>query len=103
MASTLALVKFRTAAVFLFLIAAAPMLLAQTESPAPSVIGAPVEEAIVPTFETQKLARTYVLDIPGGAGKVPVGPVYLRPLDDARYEVEDPNGGRCVYPPGNAP
>jgi lysine 2,3-aminomutase len=46
---------------------------------------------------------TYVLDIPGGAGKVPVGPVYLRPFDDARYEVEDPNGGRCVYPPGNAP
>lgn len=42
---------------------------------------------------------TYVLDIPGGAGKVPVGPAYLRPLDRDRYEVEDPNGGRCVYPP----
>ncbi|HZE57603.1 MAG TPA: penicillin-binding protein 2 [Chthoniobacterales bacterium] len=62
--------KFRTAAVFLFLIAAAPMLLAQTESPAPSVIGAPVEEAIVPTFETQKLARTYVLDIPAPRGLI---------------------------------
>jgi lysine 2,3-aminomutase len=42
---------------------------------------------------------TYVLDIPGGAGKVPVGPTYLRPLNHDRYEVEDLNGGRCVYPP----
>jgi lysine 2,3-aminomutase len=46
---------------------------------------------------------TYVLDIPGGAGKVPVGPVYLKPLDCGRYEVEDPNGGRSLYPPGDAP
>ena len=36
----------------------------------------------------------YVLDIPGGHGKVPVGPQYLH--DD---EVEDPNGGRHRYPP----
>jgi lysine 2,3-aminomutase len=42
---------------------------------------------------------TYVLDIPGGAGKVPAGPTYLKPLDCGRYEVEDPSGGRCVYPP----
>jgi lysine 2,3-aminomutase len=46
---------------------------------------------------------TYVLDIPGGAGKVPVGPCYLRPLDAVRYEVEDPNGERSVYPPGDRP
>ena len=46
---------------------------------------------------------TYVLDIPGGAGKVPAGPAYLKPLDCGRYEVEDPSGGRCVYPPGDAP
>ena len=46
---------------------------------------------------------TYVLDIPGGAGKVPAGPTYLKPLDCGRYEVEDPSGGRCVYPPGDAP
>ena len=46
---------------------------------------------------------TYVLDIPGGAGKVPAGPTYLRPLDCGRYEVEDPSGGRCVYPPGDTP
>jgi len=36
----------------------------------------------------------YVLDIPGGHGKVPVGPGYL-----AGDEVEDPNGGRHRYPP----
>jgi lysine 2,3-aminomutase len=37
---------------------------------------------------------TYVLDIPGGHGKVPVGPDYL---DGG--EVEDPNGQRHAYPP----
>jgi lysine 2,3-aminomutase len=37
---------------------------------------------------------TYVLDIPGGYGKAPVGPDYL--YGD---EVEDPNGGRHAYPP----
>ena len=37
---------------------------------------------------------TYVLDIPGGHGKVPVGPGYLQD-----GEVEDPWGGRRPYPP----
>jgi lysine 2,3-aminomutase len=37
---------------------------------------------------------TYVLDIPGGHGKVPVGPGYL-----SGDEVQDPSGGRHVYPP----
>ncbi len=37
---------------------------------------------------------TYVLDIPGGHGKVPIGPGYL--VGD---EVEDPWGGRHPYPP----
>jgi lysine 2,3-aminomutase len=46
---------------------------------------------------------TYVLDIPGGAGKVPAGPTYLKPLDCGRYEVENPSGGRSVYPPGDEP
>src|SRR5262245_31310186 len=46
---------------------------------------------------------TYVLDIPGGAGKVPIGPVYLQPLDDAHYAIEQPRGGQCVYPPDNVP
>jgi penicillin-binding protein 2 len=39
-------------------------VLAQSESPAP------VEETIVPTFETQKMARTYVLDIPAPRGLI---------------------------------
>ena len=37
---------------------------------------------------------TYVLDIPGGHGKVPVGPGYL-----SGGEVEDPAGRRHAYPP----
>ncbi len=37
---------------------------------------------------------TYVLDIPGGHGKVPVGPNYL-----SVGEVEDPSGRRHAYPP----
>ncbi|MEO6338587.1 MAG: lysine-2,3-aminomutase-like protein [Caulobacteraceae bacterium] len=37
---------------------------------------------------------TYVLDIPGGHGKAPIGPNYL---GDA--SVEDPWGGRHAYPP----
>jgi lysine 2,3-aminomutase len=37
---------------------------------------------------------TYVLDIPGGHGKVPVGPQYL---DGG--EVADPSGQRHAYPP----
>jgi lysine 2,3-aminomutase len=41
---------------------------------------------------------TYVLDIPGGAGKVPVGPSYLR-VDGDGYKVEDPRGGMHIYPP----
>ena len=45
----------------------------------------------------------YVLDIPGGAGKVPIGPVYLHARDGEHYEVEDPRGGCSIYPPGDAP
>jgi len=41
---------------------------------------------------------TYVLDVPGGYGKVPVGPVYLSETDEGGC-VEDPNGGRHAYPP----
>ena len=38
---------------------------------------------------------TYVLDVPGGHGKVPVGPSYVR-----EDRVEDPNGDAHPYPPG---
>jgi len=41
---------------------------------------------------------TYVLDIPGGAGKVPVGPQYFH-ADGGACEVEDPQGVRHAYPP----
>jgi lysine 2,3-aminomutase len=37
---------------------------------------------------------TYVLDIPGGHGKIPVGPRYLHD-----GEAEDPSGVRHAYPP----
>ena len=40
---------------------------------------------------------TYVLDIPGGYGKVPVGPGYLGSFVDGCAVVEDPNGGRHAY------
>lgn len=47
---------------------------------------------------------TYVLDIPGGHGKVPVGPSYLAPEHplgdlDACVQVEDPWGQIHAYPP----
>ena len=46
---------------------------------------------------------TYVLDIPGGHGKSPIGPSYLDRVGGAngtaRYEVADFNGRRHAYPP----
>src|SRR5881227_2778452 len=39
-------------------------------TPAPSPSGSPEEETIVPTFETQKLARTFMLDIPAPRGQI---------------------------------
>jgi lysine 2,3-aminomutase len=48
---------------------------------------------------------TYVLDIPGGRGKSPVGPTYLRRVKAAgagHFEVEDFNGCRHIYPPTTA-
>ncbi len=47
---------------------------------------------------------TYVLDIPGGYGKSPIGPSYVARVacenGAARYEVEDFRGGHHTYPPG---
>jgi lysine 2,3-aminomutase len=42
---------------------------------------------------------TYVLDIPGGYGKSPIGPNYLAHDDAGRYTVEDYNGVQHCYPP----
>jgi penicillin-binding protein 2 len=42
-------------------------------SPPPSLsptTPTPTEETIIPTFETQKLARTYILDVPGPRGQI---------------------------------
>ncbi len=44
----------------------------------------------------------YVLDIPGGHGKVPVGPNYLAEAD-AGWRVTDPQGAVHDYPPGGFP
>ena len=41
---------------------------------------------------------TYVLDIPGGAGKVPVGPSAAEPIEDGRWQVTDPAGRKHFYP-----
>jgi lysine 2,3-aminomutase len=41
---------------------------------------------------------TYVLDVPGGHGKVPVGPAYAAEEEGA-WIVEDPAGKRHRYPP----
>ncbi len=40
----------------------------------------------------------YVLDIPGGHGKVPIGPGYLSHDSDGGLEVEDPAGKAHPYP-----
>ncbi|MDQ2825247.1 MAG: penicillin-binding protein 2, partial [Verrucomicrobiota bacterium] len=48
------------------------MIHAQTPAPtaSPSASPASEEETIIPTFETQKLARTYILDIPAPRGQI---------------------------------
>src|SRR3954452_5054900 len=62
-----ALTPFFLAAIFVRAVVAAEM-----PSPSPSAEeSAPAEEEnIVPTFETQKLARTYILDIPAPRGEI---------------------------------
>ena len=40
---------------------------------------------------------TYVLDIPGGRGKSPIGPEYLRGDEESGYGIEDFNGQRHRY------
>jgi lysine 2,3-aminomutase len=41
----------------------------------------------------------YVLDIPGGHGKSPVGPNYLKRTADGNFRIEDFNGRQHRYPP----
>jgi penicillin-binding protein 2 len=49
-------------------VAGDPQTLAPT--PTPSASPSPEEETIIPTFETQKLARTYILDVPAPRGQI---------------------------------
>ncbi len=42
---------------------------------------------------------TYMLDIPGGAGKVPLTPEYLSSDGSDQYIIEDYQGKRRAYPP----
>ena len=65
----------------------------------------------VPVEEGQRLAvalrgrlsgialPTYILDIPGGAGKVPIGAAFLSPEGDGSFLVRDPQGEIHSYPP----
>src|SRR6266699_6949380 len=54
------------------ILATPPALLARALAPsaAPSASPPGEEETIVPTFETQKLARTYILDVPAPRGQI---------------------------------
>lgn len=45
---------------------------------------------------------TYVIDIPGGYGKVPVDSSFVQANDNGRWDIEDPYGGRHIYPPENS-
>jgi penicillin-binding protein 2 len=61
------------AAVLLSLTVSAVVLgqnLPTSPSPSPSLSPTGDEETIIPTFETQKLARTYILDIPAPRGQI---------------------------------
>src|SRR6266704_2011271 len=54
------------------LFAVVPFVDAQTQQTTTksSATPTPEEETIIPTFETQKLARTYILDVPGPRGQI---------------------------------
>lgn len=68
----------------------------------------------VPVAEGQRLVQalrgrlsglalpTYILDIPGGAGKVPAGADYMSPEGDGTFLVRDPNGATHAYAPDTA-
>ncbi|HEY5035685.1 MAG TPA: hypothetical protein VII74_00975, partial [Chthoniobacterales bacterium] len=54
----------------LFLFALAGFSLGQELTPTPEATATPFQESIKPTYETQKQARTYVLDIPAPRGQI---------------------------------
>ncbi|TAL04065.1 MAG: lysine-2,3-aminomutase-like protein [Rhodospirillaceae bacterium] len=72
-------------------------------APGTSHFRVPVEEgqALMRALRTRVSGLalpTYVLDIPGGFGKVPIGPTYIEPAAHS-YAVDDRTGVRHVYPP----
>ena len=68
MRSTLIRQYLRQLGIILSIFAASAVLQAQT--PTPSASPETEEETIIPTFETQKLARTYILDVPAPRGQI---------------------------------
>lgn len=42
---------------------------------------------------------TYVLDIPGGHGKMPINDTYLEQQDNGQWRIEDYQGQKHLYPP----
>lgn len=44
----------------------------------------------------------YMLDIPGGHGKVPINSCYISAINKNTYSVEDPQGQHHTYPPQNS-
>jgi penicillin-binding protein 2 len=57
-------------ALLIFVVTATTRAQTLMPTPAPSPSASPEEETIVPTFETQKLARTYILDVPAPRGQI---------------------------------
>src|SRR4029077_15925279 len=57
-------------ALLIFAVAATTRAQTLMPTPAPSPSASPEEETIIPTFETQKLARTYILDVPAPRGQI---------------------------------
>jgi penicillin-binding protein 2 len=68
MRSTLIRQHLHQLGIILSIFAASAVLQAQT--PTPSASPETEEETIIPTFETQKLARTYILDVPAPRGQI---------------------------------
>ncbi len=62
-----------------------------------SFTGKPASQADVRGRISGTALPTYILDIPGGYGKVPIGPDHLEPQEDGGWIVTDPQGRRHSY------
>jgi lysine 2,3-aminomutase len=73
-------------------------------APGTSHLGATIEhgQALMRTLRGRYSGLcqpTYMLDIPGGHGKSPIGPNYFATEAPGRYRIEDYNGKQHCYPP----